>query len=134
MKKSQIIILGSLCGAEAIGLVRAINGDANGIGSCMIVTALMAVYIIYLAYQTVGKKNCPKCKSSVPSKDRICSECGHLFQNGISEEKLTEYIEKEKADEMSSEQIDDAFEKVESVSYDQSSAYDEDLEDYLKKQ
>lgn len=118
MKKSQIIILGSLCGAEAIGLVRAINGDANGIGSCMIVTALMAVYIIYLAYQTVGKKNCPKCKSSVPSKDRICSECGHLFQNGISEEKLTEYIEKEKADEMSSEQIDDAFEKVESVSYD----------------
>ena len=125
MKKSQIIILGSLCGAEAIGLVRAINGDANGIGSCMIVTALMAVYIIYLAYQTVGKKNCPKCKSSVPSKDRICSECGHLFQNGISEEKLTEYIEKE---------IDDAFEKVESVSYDQASAYDEDLEDYLKKQ
>ena len=120
MKKSQIIILGSLCGAEAIGLVRAINGDANGIGSCMIVT--------------VGKKNCPKCKSSVPSKDRICSECGHLFQNGISEEKLTEYIEKEKADEMSSEQIDDAFEKVESVSYDQASAYDEDLEDYLKKQ
>lgn len=100
----------------------------------MIVTALMAVYIIYLAYQTVGKKNCPKCKSSVPSKDRICSECGHLFQNGISEEKLTEYIEKEKADEMSSEQIDDAFEKVESVSYDQASAYDEDLEDYLKKQ
>ena len=126
--------MGSLCGAEAIGLVRAINGDANGIGSCMIVTALMAVYIIYLAYQTVGKKNCPKCKSSVPSKDRICSECGHLFQNGISEEKLTEYIEKEKADEMSSEQIDDAFEKVESVSYDQASAYDEDLEDYLKKQ
>ena len=27
-----------------------------------------------------------------------------------------------------------AFEKVESVSYDQASAYDEDLEDYLKKQ
>ena len=118
MKRSQIIIFGSLCGAEAIGLVRAINGDANGIVSCMIVTALMAVYIIYLAYQTIGKKNCPKCKSSVPSKDRICPECGHLFQNGISEEK----------------QIDDAFEKVESVSYEQAIAYDEDLEDYLKKQ
>ena len=41
---------------------------------------------------------------------------------------------KEKADEMSSEQIDDAFEKVESVSYEQAIAYDEDLEDYLKKQ
>ena len=34
---------------------------------------------------------------------------------------------------MSSEQIDDAFEKVESVSYEQVIAYDEDLEDYLKK-
>lgn len=44
MKRSQIIIFGSLCGAEAIGLVRALNGDANGIVSCMIVTALMAVY------------------------------------------------------------------------------------------
>ena len=81
MKKSQIIILGSLCGAEAIGLVRAINGDANGIGSCMIVTALMAVYIIYLAYQTVGKKNCPKCKSSVPSKDRIFFKMGFQKRN-----------------------------------------------------
>lgn len=56
------------------------------------------------------------------------------FSKWDSEEKLTEYIEKEKADEMSSEQIDDAFEKVESVSYEQAIAYDEDLEDYLKKQ
>lgn len=48
MKKSQIIILGSLCGAEAIGLVRAINGDANGIGSCMIVTALMAWCTLFI--------------------------------------------------------------------------------------
>lgn len=43
-------------------------------------------------------------------------------------------MKKKKADEMSSEQIDDAFEKVESVSYEQAIAYDEDLEDYLKKQ
>lgn len=83
MKRSQIIIFGSLCGAEAIGLVRAINGDANGIVSCMIVTALMAVYIIYLAYQTIEKRTARSVKAVFLRKTESVRNAAIFFKMGF---------------------------------------------------
>ena len=42
-------------------------------------------------------------------------------------------IEKEKEDDMSSEQIDRAFEKVDTVSMEEVKAYDSELDDFLRK-
>ena len=68
------------------------------------------------------------------SVNRICPECGHLFQKGLSEEQLTDVIEKEKEDDMSSEQIDRVFEKVDTLSIEEIKAYDSELDDFLRKQ
>ena len=50
-----------------------------------------------------------------------------------SEEQLTDVIEKEKEDDMSSEQIDRAFEKVDTLSMEEVKAYDSELDDFLRK-
>ena len=63
----------------------------------------------------------------------ICPECGHLFQKGLSEEQLTDVIEKEKEDDMSFEQIDRVFEKVDTLSIEEIKAYDSELDDFLRK-
>ena len=52
---------------------------------------------------------------------------------GLSEEQLTDVIEKEKEDDMSSEQIDRAFEKVDTLSMEEVKAYDSELDDFLRK-
>lgn len=56
-----------------------------------------------------------------------------FFQEGLSEEQLTDVIEKEKEDDMSSEQIDRAFEKVDTLSMEEVKAYDSELDDFLRK-
>ena len=54
------------------------------------------------------------------------------FQEGLSEEQLTDVIEKEKEDDMSSEQIDRVFEKVDTLSIEEIKAYDSELDDFLR--
>ena len=56
-----------------------------------------------------------------------------FFKKGLSEEQLTDVIEKEKEDDMSSEQIDRAFEKVDTLSMEEVKAYDSELDDFLRK-
>ena len=46
---------------------------------------------------------------------------------------MTDVIEKEKEDDMSFEQIDRAFEKVDTVSMEEVKAYDSELDDFLRK-
>ena len=133
MKRSQIIIIGSFCVAEIIELVRTMVGVKNGLVKCLSLMILFAIYIIYLTFKTFRRKICPECKSTVSSNDRICLQCGHCFQKGISQENLTDYIEKDKEENMSSEQIDQAFEKIDSITYEQANSYDDELNDYLKK-
>lgn len=56
-----------------------------------------------------------------------------FFSKGLSEEQLTDVIEKEKEDDMSSEQIDRVFEKVDTLSIEEIKAYDSELDDFLRK-
>ncbi|MDB8781487.1 MULTISPECIES: hypothetical protein [Clostridia] len=46
---------------------------------------------------------------------------------------MTDVIEKEKEDDMSSEQIDRVFEKVDTLSIEEIKAYDSELDDFLRK-
>ena len=71
--------------------------------------------IVYLAIQEKGRKKCLSVILRYQKKVRICPECGYLFQQGLSEEQLTGYIEQEQEKEMSSEQIDRAFEKTDNI-------------------
>lgn len=59
--------------------------------------------------------------------------CGYLFQQGLSEEQLTGYIEQEQEKEMSSEQIDRAFEKTDNIAADEIDSFDGDINDFLQE-
>ena len=89
--------------------------------------------IVYLAIQEKGRKKCPECDSEISKKVRICPECGYLFQQGLSEEQLTGYIEQEQEKEMSSEQIDRAFEKADNIAADEIDSFDGDINDFLQE-
>ena len=93
---------------------------------------MLTVYTVYLGMEKHNKKICPECQCEIRKSYRICPECGHLFQEGLSEEQLTDVIEKEKEDDMSSEQIDRAFEKVDTLSMEEVKAYDSELDDFLR--
>ena len=127
----ELKILGSICFLEAVGTVGNIMGYHLGAGICLAGTSLLTVYTVYLGMEKTHKKICPECQCEIRKSYRICPECGHLFQDGLSEEQLTDVIEKE--DDMSSEQIDRAFEKVDTLSMEEVKAYDSELDDFLRK-
>ena len=121
----ELKILGSICFLEAVGTVGNIMGYHLGAGICLAGTSLLTVYTVYLGMEKTHKKICPECQCEIRKSYRICPECGHLFQEGLSE--------KEKEDDMSSEQIDRAFEKVDTLSMEEVKAYDSELDDFLRK-
>lgn len=125
-------ILGGICSIEIIGAVGNVMGYTAAAGVILAGTSLLAAYTVYLGSASLQKKICPECKSKIRKSYRICPECGFLFQKGLSEEQLTDFIEKEKED-ASSEQIDKAFEKVDTVSIEEINGYDSELDEYLRK-
>ena len=126
-------ILSVICGIELVGAIGNVMGVAAANEILLGGTCLLAGYTVYLGTDNFQKKTCPECKSKIRKAYRICPECGHLFQKGLSEEQLTDVIEKEKEDDMSSEQIDRAFEKVDTLSMEEVKAYDSELDDFLRK-
>ena len=126
-------ILSVICGIELVGAIGNVMGVAAAHEILLGGTCLLAGYTVYLGTENFQKKTCPECKSKIRKAYRICPECGHLFQKGLSEEQLTDVIEKEKEDDMSSEQIDRVFEKVDSLSIEEIKAYDSELDDFLRK-
>lgn len=126
-------ILSVICGIELVGAIGNVMGVAAANEILLGGTCLLAGYTVYLGTENFQKKTCPKCKSKIRKAYRICPECGHLFQKGLSEEQLTDVIEKEKEDDMSSEQIDRVFEKVDTLSIEEIKAYDSELDDFLRK-
>lgn len=126
-------ILSVICGIELVGAIGNVMGVAAANEILLGGTCLLAGYTVYLGTENFQKKTCPECKSKIRKAYRICPECGHLFQKGLSEEQLTDVIEKEKEDDMSSEQIDRAFEKVDTLSMEEIKAYDSELDDFLRK-
>ena len=126
-------ILSVICGIELVGAIGNVMGVAAANEILLGGTCLQAGYTVYLGTENFQKKTCPECKSKIRKAYRICPECGHLFQKGLSEEQLTDVIEKEKEDDMSSEQIDRVFEKVDTLSIEEIKAYDSELDDFLRK-
>ena len=126
-------ILSVICGIELVGAIGNDMGVAAANEILLGGTCLLAGYTVYLGTENFQKKTCPECKSKIRKAYRICPECGHLFQKGLSEEQLTDVIEKEKEDDMSSEQIDRVFEKVDTLSIEEIKAYDSELDDFLRK-
>ena len=126
-------ILSVICGIELVGAIGNVMGVAAANEILLGGTCLLAGYTVYLGTENSQKKTCPECKSKIRKAYRICPECGHLFQKGLSEEQLTDVIEKEKEDDMSSEQIDRVFEKVDTLSIEEIKAYDSELDDFLRK-
>ena len=126
-------ILSVICGIELVGAIGNVMGVAAANEILLGGTCLLACYTVYLGTENFQKKTCPECKSKIRKAYRICPECGHLFQKGLSEEQLTDVIEKEKEDDMSSEQIDRVFEKVDTLSIEEIKAYDSELDDFLRK-
>ena len=126
-------ILSVICGIELVGAIGNVMGVAAANEILLGGTCLLAGYTVYLGTENFQKKTCPECKSKIRKAYRICPECGYLFQKGLSEEQLTDVIEKEKEDDMSSEQIDRVFEKVDTLSIEEIKAYDSELDDFLRK-
>lgn len=126
-------ILSVICGIELVGAIGNVMGVAAANEILLGGTCLLAGYTVYLGTENFQKKTCPECKSKIRKAYRICPECGHLFQKGLSEEQLTDVIEKEKEDDMSFKQIDRVFEKVDTLSIEEIKAYDSELDDFLRK-
>ena len=126
-------ILSVICGIELVGAIGNVMGVAAANEILLGGTCLLAGYTVYLGTENFQKKTCPECKSKIRKAYRSCPECGHLFQKGLSEEQLTDVIEKEKEDDMSFEQIDRVFEKVDTLSIEEIKAYDSELDDFLRK-
>ena len=133
MKIKQIgtcysLIIGQLIGIVFLGIELWI-----GMGIIFVCTGIQFIYATISILKTSKAKICPECKTAIPQFIRICPECGHLYQQGVSEEKLTEIIEKEKEEKMRSEEIDCDFEKIEEIAVEEIAAYDGDIEEFLKK-
>ena len=112
MRSKQVQILSGICGVQLIGYACRAAGFKTDIWIGFAGSVFLMLDIVYLAIQEKGRKKCPECDSEISKKVGICPECGYLFQQGLSEEQLTGYIEQEQEKEMSSEQIDRAFEKA----------------------
>lgn len=118
---------------QALGIGLTVAGVHAGIVMSATGTAALAARATGILIRNGKEKMCPKCKAFIPKKSRICPACGHRYRDGIPEDRLTEYIEQEKEKEMTSEEIDCDFEKIESVALEELAAYDGDIEAFLQK-
>lgn len=85
-------ILSVICGIELVGAIGNVMGVAAANEILLGGTCLLAGYTVYLGTENFQKKTCPECKSKIRKAYRICPECGHLFQKGLSEEQLTDVV------------------------------------------
>ena len=81
----ELKILGSICFLEAVGTVGNIMGYHLGAGICLAGTSLLTVYTVYLGMEKTHRKYVRSVSVKIRKSYRICPECGHLFQEGLSE-------------------------------------------------
>ena len=126
MRSKQVQILSGICGVQLIGYACRAAGFKTDIWIGFAGSVFLMLDIVYLAIQEKGRKKCPACDSEISKKVRICPECGYLFQQGLSEEQLTGYIEQE-------QEIDRAFEKTDNIAADEIDSFDGDINDFLQE-
>lgn len=94
---------------------------------------LSAGVLLQIAYATGimlhnrSYKVCTRCQSMIHKSSRICPVCGFINQGPDEEKEFSDAI-----DRMSSEQIDCDFDKIEEIAVDELSAFDGDIEAFLK--
>lgn len=132
MKNKQVHLLYSISVIQVLGIGIAVSGGKAGVALSAVGTLILTGYVTSIWLKAGKKRICPECRSAIPKNGRICPECGYRYHEGIPEEKLTAYIEHEKEEEMTSEKIDRDFEKIESIVVDEMSAYDGDIEAFLR--
>lgn len=132
VRSKQVQILSGICGVQLIGYACRAAGFKTDIWIGFAGSVFLMLDIVYLAIQERAEKM-PWVWFWDIKKVRICPECGYLFQQGLSEEQLTGYIEQEQEKEMSSEQIDRAFEKTDNIAADEIDSFDGDINDFLQE-
>lgn len=133
IKKSTFYIF---CIIEIIGIILLFFAWKIGIAIIFAGTILQVACVSKVHHQKENEtKSCPKCKSMIPLKARICPECGYSYSSGIREEELMEIIEheQEEEDNMTSEEIDCNFEKIEEIAVDEITSFDGDIEEFLEE-
>ena len=133
MKNRQIRIFYSMGVVQILGLGVLFYNWWIGVAMFAVCACFQIGYATSIVFQHGKMKVCPECKASIPKYNRICPECGHLYQKGVSEEELTGIIEKEKEEQMSSQQIDCDFEMIEEIAVEEMTSFDGDIEALLKK-
>lgn len=103
MRNKQVQLLYGISVIQVLGMAGMAAGERLAGALIAVGTAMMFVDATGILIRMGKEKICPKCKTSIPKKSRICPECGYRYNDGISEDKLTEYIEQEKEKEMTSE-------------------------------
>lgn len=130
MRNKQVQILYGISIIYIAGMLSIHAAPQIGAALTAIGTVCLLAYTTGILIKGDNKMVCKNCRSIIPQKSRICPECGFCYSEGIAEDKLTEFIAQQK--EMSSEQINREFEKIESISLDEVAAYDGDIEDFLQ--
>ena len=100
MKNKQIPFLYGISTVQLIGIIGLSVNTMAGTAVVAVGTVGILVYATANLFQRLKEKVCPECGTRIPKSDRICAVCGYRYREGIPEEKLTEFIEKEKEKEM----------------------------------
>lgn len=132
MRNKMVPVLYGISVIQVLGMMCIATGKQAGLAVVASGTAVLFGCATGILAQGSKMMICPECKTRIPKKSRICPECGYRYREGIAENKLTEYISQEKEKEMTSEEIDCDFEKIESITVDEMMAYDGDIGEFLK--
>lgn len=112
---------------EIMGIALLICRKPLGVFLLLAGILLQLGYIVGIVLPNRSYKACARCQSKIHKSSRICPVCGLINEELDEEKELSDAI-----DRMSSEQIDCDFDKIEEIAVDELSAFDGDIEAFLR--